>query len=620
MSQNSGPFLVSSHGPPGFHPRLPSSSSSPTLKRTSNGPLSIGNSPNTSMSTNLNVSTPPSLIRSSNSMGTLKSTNVNMNPMDKSNSMPYTSRYTRKAWPMSRNIHDKNIRGYDEHELPYNRPGLPSHNVPPSDNLNNSSFTIEPSTDDDEADDIIFSSRHMAAARFQRNQRLLCEIFNEVCIPDLRSNINVDRILTLRRQVDALKTHRQTFEKDLNELEEKHAEKKRKFLESNEKFYNEYNEASSTNLSQEKINEILQKYEAIEKLQKEKQLLLQQQQQQTVTIPPQQLPPPAPLPATTVSQPISHPVTKTEPVPIVEVPQQQTPTPPPPPIQTQLPPSQSVPHSLPSTQSVPSSLPHAQHLPPPLPPVPSSLPTPQSMPSQLPPSQSLPSQLPSLQAVQSQMPSSQPVQPQLPPPQPPVMPQVPPLTQQQQQQPTTTPQGYPMMHPAGGYPPVPGYVHPQQTQYRPPMNQRSAQYPSNVQWQQQQWQANAYDSRYYNPYPPNVQWQQQQQQQWPPTQPQQPMGVVSQQQPSQMRGPPHQQQPPMYANGVHYGYGGTSAGWNPNTHPPQQYGYPSNPSYDPTLVSAPPQQQYYPSPSQMHNPPQGYDYGPSPSQQQIPPQ
>ncbi|CAF4874386.1 unnamed protein product, partial [Rotaria sp. Silwood2] len=43
---------------------------------------------------------------------------------------------------------------------------------------------------------LIFSSRHMAAARFQRNQRLLCEIFNEVCIPDLRSNINVDRILT----------------------------------------------------------------------------------------------------------------------------------------------------------------------------------------------------------------------------------------------------------------------------------------------------------------------------------------------------------------------------------------------------------------------------------------
>jgi SWI/SNF-related matrix-associated actin-dependent regulator of chromatin subfamily E protein 1 len=160
------------------------------------------------------------------------------------------------------------------------------------DSMNNSSFTIEPSTDDDEADDIYFSSRHIAAARFQRNQRLLCEIFNEVCIPDLRSNVNVDRISTLRRQVEALKTHRETFEKDLNELEEKHSDKKRKFLEANEKFHNEYAEASSTNLSREKINEILQKYEAMEKLQKEKQLLLQQQQQQAAATPPPPPPPP----------------------------------------------------------------------------------------------------------------------------------------------------------------------------------------------------------------------------------------------------------------------------------------------------------------------------------------
>ena len=61
------------------------------------------------------------------------------------------------------------------------------------------------------------------------------------------------------------------------------------------------------------------------------------------------------------------------------------------------------------------------------------------------------------------------------------------------------------------------------------------------------------------------------------------------------------------------------AGWNtgapPPPHPSQQYGYPQNPPYDPSGVSAP-QQQYYP-------PPQGYDYGPPPPQQQqvpLPPQ
>lgn len=87
-----------------------------------------------------------------------------------------------------------------------------------------------------------------------------------------------------------------------------------------------------------------------------------------------------------------------------------------------------------------------------------------------------------------------------------------------------------------------------------------------------------------------------------------------------MRGPPHQQQSPMYPNGVHYGYGGAPAGWNPNAHPSQQYGYPQNPSYDPSMVSTPPQQQqqYYSQP-QMHSAQQGYDYCPPP-QQQMPPQ
>jgi hypothetical protein len=78
------------------------------------------------------------------------------------------------------------------------------------------------------------------------------------------------------------------------------------------------------------------------------------------------------------------------------------------------------------------------------------------------------------------------------------MQQMPPQ-QQPQPQMTQTPQGYPMMHSGGGYAQTAGYGHPQQTQYRPAMNQRPVQYQSNVQWQQQQqqqpqqqWQTNAY--------------------------------------------------------------------------------------------------------------------------------
>ena len=315
----------------------------------------------------------------------------------------------------------------------------------------------------------------MAGARFQRNQRLVAEIFNEVCIPDLRTNVSVERILTLRRQVNALKTHRDTFEKDLKDLEEKHAEKKRKFTEANDKFYSEYAEASANNLSQEKTNEILQKYATMEKLQKEKQLLLQQQQQAAVAAPP----PSTSLSSTTTAAAVTPPITtttittsaitptttvtasetttttviKTESELIAEVPKEETVlTPPPSSVQTQVPPSQPIPATAAHGQSVPSPLP-----PPP------------SVPTQLPPTQPPPGM--------SQMPVQQ--------------------QQQQQHQPTVSAasQGYPMMQSGGSYASASGYVHPQQAQYRPMINQRPVQYPANVQWQQQQpqqWQTNTY--------------------------------------------------------------------------------------------------------------------------------
>ena len=101
-----------------------------------------------------------------------------------------------------------------------------------------------------------------------------------------------------------------------------------------------------------------------------------------------------------------------------------------------------------------------------------------------------------------------------------------------------------------------------------------------------------------------------------------------------MRIPPQSyQQTQMYSSNVHYGYGNTNVGWNTATHASQQYAYPLNPTYDPSMMSASPhpqqqQQQYYTQP-QMHNAPpppplpshQGYDYGQTtPQQQQMPSQ
>ncbi|CAF0864960.1 unnamed protein product [Didymodactylos carnosus] len=257
MSQNQGPFLMSTHGHPSFNPRLPN-------KRSSNGLLN-SNAPST-------------------------------RPIKPSDKGPLSyMRYPRKTLNSSRNVYDKRPHDLLEHEDRSGYGGMRSSNPQHMDAV----FTIEPAAEDEEADDVYFSSRHMAAARFQRNQRLLCDVFNEVCIPDLRSNITVDRIVQLRRQVDSLKSHRETFEKELQELEEKHLEKKRKFLESNEKFHNDYLEAcSSTNISREKLNEMLQRFETMEKLQREKQQQIILQQQQQTQHPQASLPPPTGLPMT----------------------------------------------------------------------------------------------------------------------------------------------------------------------------------------------------------------------------------------------------------------------------------------------------------------------------------
>ena len=68
------------------------------------------NSMNTSMGPNMGLSSSPSSMRPIGSMGPMKPGSGGMVPMDKSNSMPYSSRYSRKPWPMPRGIHGMNFK------------------------------------------------------------------------------------------------------------------------------------------------------------------------------------------------------------------------------------------------------------------------------------------------------------------------------------------------------------------------------------------------------------------------------------------------------------------------------------------------------------------------------
>ncbi|XP_065665949.1 SWI/SNF-related matrix-associated actin-dependent regulator of chromatin subfamily E member 1 isoform X2 [Hydra vulgaris] len=89
---------------------------------------------------------------------------------------------------------------------------------------------------DDEEEEEDFSAKNVAAARYQRNHRLIAEIFTETSVPNIKSVVTRARLENLKKQVQSLMQHQRKLESEIQDMETKFNEKKRKILENSENF------------------------------------------------------------------------------------------------------------------------------------------------------------------------------------------------------------------------------------------------------------------------------------------------------------------------------------------------------------------------------------------------
>ncbi|CCD73870.1 HMG box domain-containing protein [Caenorhabditis elegans] len=120
---------------------------------------------------------------------------------------------------------------------------------------------IQPVDEDDGGNEL--STRRLAGVRFERNNRLISDLFSPSIVTDTRTVVPHHRMEMLKRQATSLGTHQSKLEEELTKLERAHDNRKRAIEKGSDDFQEQLKKAVSEKpvVDEEKFEETVKEWE-----------------------------------------------------------------------------------------------------------------------------------------------------------------------------------------------------------------------------------------------------------------------------------------------------------------------------------------------------------------------